>query len=358
MLYQNYIIKSLLPPFIMIAFSLTALVWITQILKFLHLFEKGIKLSHFFSLTVLVVPSLLYILLPFITLIAVIYTYNYLSERRQLIILQSSGLSNMQLAMPALFFACVIMLGSYYLSASLLPLSYNKLKSNLDFIRNNYVTSIIEEKTFAKVAKGVSLYIDRKLADGRMEGMVLFDNRKPGAEAILFARSGTLKLYNNNPVFELNEGLRQAYDVNGNLTKLSFNSLIVDLVNNGSKKNEDRFNRDINEYYISELFYPDYRLSKQKKIKLIAEGHQRIIWPLFNFLFAFLALAVFLKQPYNKRSSLKHLLFTSLSVIIVTYLHFTLQNKSTKDLIYIFICYLNIIITFIISLYLYLRKTI
>lgn len=342
----------------MIAFSLTALVWITQILKFLHLIDKGVKLSHFFSLITLVLPSLLYILLPFITLISVIYTYSYLSERRQLMILQNSGLSNLQLATPALFFACFIMLGSYYLSISLLPLSYNKLKSDLSFVKNNYVASMIEEKTFAKVAKGVSIYIEKKLENGKMQGMVLFDSRKSGAQAVLFARYGTFKLYNNNPVFQLEEGVRQTYDVNGNLTKLSFNSLIVELVSNNSEKNVDRYNRDINEYSIKELFNPDNGLLEQRKIKLIAEGHQRIIWPFYNFLFTFLALAVFLKQPYNKRSSFKQLIFTSLSVIIVAYLHFTLQNKSSKDLIFIFACYFNIVVIFIISLYLYLRRTI
>ncbi|WP_341756415.1 MULTISPECIES: LptF/LptG family permease [unclassified Candidatus Tisiphia] len=359
LIYKRYIIRKIIPSLIIIIFLVTSLVWITQILKMLYLIDKGIKAQDFLNLIILVIPSLLFILLPFATVVAIIYTYKILSERRQIIILQNLGLSNIQLASPALIVSLVVTLFSYYISTSLLPLSYSTLKSELTFMKNNYASNVLDEKTFNTISKDITVYFDKKLPDGTMKSLIIFDNRKRDNHAILFSKLGMFKIYNNSSSFQLKNGIRQAYDHNGNLNNLSFDVLTVELVSNDGKKlARDEYNREINEYYIDELFKPNNILSEQRKIKLIAEGHQRLIWPMYNFVLVFLTLSVFLQQPYNKKSSLRQILITALSAIIITYLHFLLQNLASKDLNFIFACYANIIIAIILSLYLYFRRTI
>ncbi|WP_253308193.1 MULTISPECIES: LptF/LptG family permease [unclassified Rickettsia] len=359
LLYQKYFIRSIFPLLITVTFSVTSLVWITQILKLLYLFDKGIKITDFFNLIILVLPSLLFVLLPIITVIAVIYTYNDLKTARQLIILQASGVNNLQLAKPALYIALIVTLFAYYLSSTAMPLSYINLKSRLSFIKNNYISNMIEEKIFNKISKDITIYIDKKLANNIMSGLIVFDSRNLENPSILFAESGTLSIYDNDPVFELDKGIRQIYDNNGNLTQLSFNALIVRLSSDNPLAHErNKHNRDINEYYIKELLQPDTELLTQKKIKLIAEGHQRLLWPLYNFALTFLALAVFFKYPYSRKSTLIPVLLAALSVLAVTSLHFTLQNFASKDLSFIFPCYLNIFVAIVIGLYLFLCKSI
>lgn len=359
LIYKRYIIRNVVPSLVIIIFSVTSLVWITQVLKMLYLIDKGIKAQDFLNLIILVIPSLLFILLPFATVIAIIYTYNALSERRQIIILQNLGLNNIQLASPALIVALVVTLFAYYISTSLLPLSHGKLKSDLIFMRNNYASNILDEKTFNPISKDITVYFDKKLPDGTMKNLIIFDNRKHDNHAILFSRSGVFKIYNNSSSFQLKDGVRQVYDHNGNLNNLLFDILTVELVSNNDKKLvKEQYNREINEYYIDELLKPSNILSEQRKIKLIAEGHQRLIWPMYNFVLVFLTLSVFLQQPYNKKSGLRQILITTLSAVIITYLHFLLQNLASKDLNFIFACYANIIIAIILSLYLYFRRTI
>ncbi|WP_425363749.1 LptF/LptG family permease [Candidatus Tisiphia endosymbiont of Hybos culiciformis] len=359
LIYKRYIIKNIVPSLVIIIFSVTSLVWITQILNMLYLIDRGIKVQDFLNLIILVIPSLLFILLPFTTVIAVIYTYNALSERRQIIILQNLGLNNIQLASPALMVSLIVTLFSYYISTSVLPLSYNKLKSDITFMKNNYASNMLDEKTFNTISKDITVYFDKKLPDGTMKSLIIFDNRKRDNHAILFSKLGVFKIYNNISSFQLKNGVRQVYDHNGNLNNLLFEVLTVELVSNDGKKLvREKYNREINEYYIDELLKPNNILSEQRKIKLIAEGHQRLIWPMYNFVLVFLTLSVFLQQPYNKKSSLRQILITALSAIIITYLHFLLQNLASKDLNFIFACYANIIIAIILSLYLYFRRTI
>jgi lipopolysaccharide export system permease protein len=358
LIYRKYIIKNIIPSLIIIIFSMTTLVWITQILKFLYLIDKGIKISYFFSLIILVLPSLLFILTPLATTIAIIYTYLHLSEKRQIIILQNLGLNNFKLATPALLIATIITLFSYYISASLLPLSYNKLKTDLNFMKNNYSSSLITEKIFNPISKDVTIYFDSKLDNDTMLGLIIFDNRKSDSQAIIFAKSGNIKSYSDVSIFELTHGTRQAYDHNNNLTHLNFDSLAIELTNKVDTSGIPNNRREINEYSIRELLNPDNTLDEQRKIKLIAEGHQRLIWPMYNFILVLVSLSIFLRQPYNKKSYAKQMIVTVSLVTIITYLHFTLQNQASKNLIYIFACYANAIGAIILSMYLYTRKTI
>ncbi|WP_419235102.1 LptF/LptG family permease [Rickettsia endosymbiont of Nabis limbatus] len=359
LLYRKYFIKNILPLLIVITFSMTSLVWITQVLKLLYLFDKGIKVMDFLSLIILVLPTLLFILLPIITVITIIYIYNNLKIERQLIILQTSGVGNLQLALPALYVALIVALLAYYISSTIMPLSHINLKSRLSFIKNNYISSMIEEKTFNKITKDITVYIDKKSVGNVMKGVIIFDNRNTDNPSVVFANSGILDIYKNDPIFELSKGSRQEYDINGNITQLTFDSLMIKLQNdNPLISQRTTHNKEANEYYIDELLAPPIDLNPMKKIKLIAEAHQRIIWPLYNFVLPFLALAVFLKYPYSKKTTFMPILFAALSVLIATSAHFTLQNFASKNLAFITACYLNIFFILSIGLYLFTRKRI
>ena len=133
-----------------------------------------------------------------------------------------------------------------------------------------------------------------------------------------------------------------------------FESLTVKLVDhNVERLTQNESNKEINEYYIKELLHPSKQLTEQRRIKLIAEGHQRIIWPMYNLVLAALALAIFLYQPYNKQSNFKQILLTAVAVSVITYLHFALQNLASRDLNFVFVCYANIIFVMILSGYLF-----
>jgi lipopolysaccharide export system permease protein len=338
---------------------MTGIVWITQILKLLYLIEKGINLIDFFNLIVLAIPSLLLVILPFVTVFATIYTYHRLEEERQLIILKNSGLNFFQLAYPALLVSILVALFSYYISSYLLPLSYNKLKADINVAKNAYVSNVITEKTFNQISKDIVIYTDKKLENGVIQGVIILDNRNVEQKTILLAKYGKLGMKNNHPIFHLTNGIRQSYDKNHQLTKLRFDSFVIEIVNNNHQHTQRNLhNKDINEYYINELLKPDPLLSKSRQIKLIAEGHQRLIWPLYNFVLAFLSISVFFRQPYNRKTHIKQILFPALAVIMVTYLHFTFHNLASRNLDFIVACYANFILAITYSIFLCLRKNI
>jgi lipopolysaccharide export system permease protein len=119
--YKKYIFKTIFPTFLTLSAVLTSLVWITQTLRLVHLIDKGIAFKTFLKIVVFLIPSLLFMILPIITVISVIVVYNRLQDERQLLILRSAGLSNFNLAKPALFITLLITIFASYVSAYLRP---------------------------------------------------------------------------------------------------------------------------------------------------------------------------------------------------------------------------------------------
>ena len=348
--YKKYILKSILPPLAMLTLVLTSLVWITQTLRLIHLIDKGIEFKHFLKLTILLIPSLLFMILPIIAVLTVIYVYNRLKDERQLIILRNSGLSNYDLAKPALLIATIITIIAYCISAYLMPLSYNNLKQGLSNFRESYVSNIIDTRTFNQISKHSNIYVDRKNSDGFLEGIVLFDNKVPEHRTILFAKKGRILTSSQYVTeIELIDGLRHSYDKLGHLTKLYFDHLIV--IVNGENSDPNERSRTSIELYIHEMLWPDKTLSVEKRRRFITDGHLRIVWPLFNFAFVFLALSIFLNQSYNRKIHIKHFILTFTPVLLLAWFHFTLQKVAYKDLNYIFLCYTNVFLCIIFSIW-------
>jgi lipopolysaccharide export system permease protein len=351
-------------PLVGVILTMVGLVWLSQIVKLIYLIDRGVSFKEFMFLVTLVLPSLIFTILPFAMIIGVLIGYNHLSYDRELIALSNSGLSSFSLVRPVLNVAVFVTIIGYFISLYLLPMSYSVLKSNLQHFRENYASNLVQERVFTRISKNVTLYVDEKKSGGLLKGVILFDNRSEGHNAILFAKSGRIRFYAGVPLFELNNGTRQEVDQFGKMTKMHFGILSValgsdrcnaDIIAESVDENElkrkcnsiiDPASRDLNEHFIGELFRPNYKLSNERMIKLKSEGHQRIIWPLYSLALTSLALGIFMQKPYSRRGNGAILLKAGLAVAVVIGLHFAARNASSKLEIMNVLSYVNIAICF------------
>ncbi|MGI4776254.1 MAG: LptF/LptG family permease [Janthinobacterium lividum] len=353
MIYRSYIIKNIFMPFLFAIFVITGISWITQVFKLLYLIDRGINIVDFIQLTILIFPLLIFIATPFITILAVIYVYNKFIQEKQIVILKNAGLSNLNIAFPALIFSLCITVIIYYISIQVIPNSYKKLKMDLSLAKDNLASSFIKEKTFNKLSKNIDIYIDSKSPNDSLTGVVIFDRRIEEKPILLIAQEGRFKNYGKNLVLELFDGLRQAYDLNGNLVELYFSSFSIQINSAKPSSYSHLVRQDANEYYIKELL----QLEHISQSRLIAEGHQRIIWPVYNFVFTFLALGILLQYPPNRKSKSVNIIKIALIVVSITSIHFTTLNYAMKDITIIYGCYLIIALTILAGIYLYSRRT-
>ena len=297
--YSNYIARHLIHSTLLITFSLTSIVWLTQALRFIDfIVNQGVSVSIFLKLTGLLIPSLVLMVLPPALFCAVIFVYNKLKADSELVVLQAAGLSRWRLGVPALQVAAGVALAAYGIALYLMPVSYARFRDMQSYLRNNYASILLEEGVFSNPVEGLTVFIRERDSDGILRGILVHDNRDPKTAVTMMAEVGKLVETLQGPRFLLQNGNRQEMS-NGRISFLNFESYTLDMSLYARTAKERAL--DTQEMFLPQLFTYDDNLSPAENQKRFAEGHQRILWPAYSLCLALVALAVLLSGQFNRR---------------------------------------------------------
>lgn len=297
--YNIYIMRMLAHSMLLITLSLTSIVWLTQALRFIDVIvNQGVSILIFLTLTVLLIPSLLIMILPPAMLCSVLFVYNKLKMESELVVLQAAGLSKWALARPALIVAGVTTLIGYMIAFYLQPVTYREFKEMQFFLRNNYASILLQEGVFNSPVNGLTVFIRERDKDNILYGILVHDNRTPDKSITMMAEEGKLVQTPGGPRFLMVRGNRQEIQ-NGKLSFLNFENYTLDI--SLYTQESGRRYRDPQEMFVHELFAPDETASEQELMKRKAEGHQRLVWPAYSLCVALTALAVLLASEFNRR---------------------------------------------------------
>lgn len=346
--YSNYIARHLVHSMLLITFSLTSIVWLTQALRFIDfIVNQGVSISIFLRLTLLLIPSLLFMILPPAFFCSVLFVYNKLKAESELVVLQAAGLSKWRLAVPALLVAAGVAAITYAISFYLLPVSYGKFRDMQNFLRNNYVSILLQEGVFSNPVNGLTIFIRERDKNGTLHGILVHDNRNPQAPVTMMAEEGRLVDTPEGPRFMLKNGNRQEMR-NGHISFLYFDSYTLDI--SLYARSITHRPTDTQEMFLPELMAYDPAETPAENQKRIAEGHQRIIWPAYSLTLALVAAAVLLSGQFNRRGHWKRV---SLAVGIGTAVMFSaigLRGETAADAAMVPIAYLNLLLPAAIAL--------
>lgn len=310
--YNHYISKHLIHSTLLIVFSLTSIVWLTQALRFISfIVNQGVDVSTFLTLTTLLLPMLLFLILPPAFFCAVLFTYNKLKVESELVVMQAVGLSFWNLAKPALQVAAVMTAICYIIAFYLQPVTYKKFRDMQQFLRNNYASILLQEGVFSNPVDGLTVFIRERDDNNILHGILVHDNRQEGSSVTMMAEEGELVQTDQGPRFLLRRGNRQEIR-DGKPSFLNFASYTLDI--SLYTKGMDRVYRDPREMYVPELFFSTDKVSREEKNRRLAEGHQRLIWPAYVISLTLIALAVLLTGQFNRRGHWRKLLFAVLLV--------------------------------------------
>ena len=227
--YGLYIIQQLTVSTLLVTFSLTSIVWLAQALRFVdYIVNRGISILTFLHLTVLLIPSLLMVVLPFALIVSVLYVYHKLMQESELVVLQGAGLSRWQLARPAIQFALLVMIISYSITLYFLPVTYNRFRELQYFLRDNYASLLLQEEVFNSPVEGLTVFLRARDKNDVLHGILVHDSRVPGQPVTMMAQEGTLVKTAQGPRFMLRSGNRQEMR-EGKLSVLDFDSYALDI---------------------------------------------------------------------------------------------------------------------------------
>ena len=338
--YQRYLLRQLVGPFVLVTLGLTAVVWLSQSLRIIDLIvNKGLSLSAFMLMSMLVLPTFLGAILPIAFFCALLFAYNRLNIDSELVSLRAAGVSQWSLAKPALLMATAVAAVSYAIVMYVMPVSHQEFKERQFVLRGDHSLLLLEEGTFNTLSDGVTVYI-RGREGNSLNGILVHDARDPERPVTMMAERGILLRTSQGPRFTLINGHRQRVDRDtSRLSLLNFERYTIDLgdfvQSGGSRHREPR------ERFIDELLSPDAEGVETMRGKFLSEAHSRIVTPLFAYVLMAIAMAALLSGNVDRRGYWRRMLAAIAAAVLFEALALFLVNASVKNSQLIPLMYLN-----------------
>ncbi|MBP0443233.1 LPS export ABC transporter permease LptF [Roseomonas sp. SSH11] len=340
----RYISRQIALSLLAVTIGLAALIWLTQSLRFIELvLDRGLPFSVFLELTGLLLPSFFAVILPITTFVVILFTYVRLSSDRELVVLRAAGLSDWRLARPALLVALLATGIGLFLQAWLVPVSHAAFREWQFEIRNQMAAILLQEGVFSSVSNDLTVYARVRERDGTMRGILIHDQREPGAPVTILAERGVILPSPNGPRVILQNGQRQQMEravppnsppgtpPQPRLTVLAFGENSVDLAR--TSRTEDARNRDSRERFVGELLNPDPEegLPERDIRKFKAEGHGRLASPLTALSFAMVGLAAALASTFRRHGGGLTAVIAVGAVVCLLALGLAVGNLAARD---------------------------
>lgn len=330
----RYILRQLAVGMVLVTIGLTAILWLTQSLRFVELtVNKGASVAVFLKLTMLVMPSFLTVILPVSLFAVVLFTYNKLIGDRELVVLRAAGLSHWALAQPALQLATISTVIGLVLNLWVIPRTVREFHDLQWSLRSNATSVILQEGQFTQVGKGLTVYVRARNTQGELLGIIVYDQRNPRRTITLMAERGALiKSDKGTPkVLMINGTREQVTRGSDRLSLLYFDNYAMEF-SDTSDTGEER-SRDAREQPTAELFaVTEGQVSPTEFRQFRVEGHQRLASPLYHVAFALVASACLLCGWFNRRGQGGRLVLAIGLMVIIQAMALGVSNLATRNL--------------------------
>ena len=300
---DRYILRQCLTPLALILVVTTAIVWMTQTLQRVDiLVEYGQGFAVFGYLSILIIPSLLAVIIPFAVFAAVVYALYRLHADSEIAVMFAAGVGRFRIAAPLLFVTFIGGLVTFYVNADLMPRSYRVMKQMVADIRADFASSVLRSGEFTNVVDGFTIYVEEARSGGQFVGLLINDHRNGELAETYMAERAVLQETDNGPVLFLKDGnIQRVAQYTGDVSIVRFEDWAINITNFNDRPRELQL--ELTERYLGELFNPDMSkpYDRINAGKLIAEGHSRIAAPLYAFAYVLVGLYALIGGPYSRR---------------------------------------------------------
>ena len=343
LIFIKYIFLNILKPFLVISLVLTGIVWLSRSLKYIDLIiNKGLSLSSYFWFVSLIAPKILALLLPLISFVAVMYTYQKLKGESELLIIETFGLSKLFLMIPAIMFGGIVALFLLLIEVYLSPNNYKTFKTFQSDLRSNFVMSTLEAGSFHNPIKGLTVYIDKASKNGVVKNILIHDTRSKEIESTILAKQGILNHFENKTKVIVFDGTRYVFNFKNKKTSiLNFSKYEFQIIT--EKKETVRF-KQVEERSIKELFYPDKTITNKIKNEFLAEAHKRLSSPILVIFMCALASFSILFGEFKRKILVSKMILCSFFAVLIQAIYISTMNKLFFSIYTFLLPYISLIL--------------
>ncbi|MEA2790745.1 MAG: lipopolysaccharide export system permease protein [Acetobacteraceae bacterium] len=337
-----YIFRQVLLALVVATSGLTALIWLTQSLRFIDLVvNRGLSLWVFLQLTSLLIPSFVAVILPITTYVVIQFIYQRMTSDRELTVMRAAGLSPWRLARPALTVALLATVLGYGLTIWAVPASLSNFKQYQWEIRNRLAAFLLQDGVFTPLSDKLTVYVRSRDQDGTLRGILVDDARDPTAHATILAERGRLLDGASGPRVLLLDGSRQEIDhQSGRLNMLTFKQNEINL--SEAVKDEATRPADMSEVTLGALLNPHPYFERDRP-KWVAEAHKRLTAPLTTLSYAMVGLFSALGGIFRRHGGIARTLATVGAMVVLLALGLAFGTLAARDNDMLFLLWLHAI---------------
>lgn len=320
----RYIFRTTFGALLVVLFSLTSIIWITQALRDIDLMTgRGQTILVFLGITGLIVPMLILVIAPIALMIAIVHVLGKLSTDSELIVMNAAGMSPWVTFRPFLVMSVMVAMVVALIGAWLGPLGLKTLHAWANEVRADLVTNIVQPGRFNAFERGLTFHIRERQANGVLLGILVDDRRNPKERSTFLAEQGTILKDERGTFLVLERGSVQRLDVSepgpGKPVKekdpaiVKYDRYALDLSQAPASTQTSR--ASARDRFIWELMWPsEDDLKRLQWPQMQAEIHDRLLAPLYPIVFVTLTYA-YLGAPRTTRQSRAVSLAGAISVV-------------------------------------------
>jgi lipopolysaccharide export system permease protein len=300
---DRYIFRTILSAFVMILISLTAVIWITQILRRIDIItNQGQTTLAFLAITGRLVPILMLVIAPIAIVIAVCYALNKLNGDSELVVMSSAGMAPRRVYRPVLG-ACVLVAAFVaFISAYFAPLMQRQMNNDLAKVRTDVVANLVRPGAFTSVERGLIFHIRDRIGETQFRGIFIDDHRNEEEHTTIVAEYGQIVQRPEGAFLVMRDGnIERRRPKERDPTIVVFQQYAFDLTRLAQAPQNVI---GLREMYLWELLFPapDNAALRSSEAQFRAELHERLLAPIYPLAFGVIAFAV-LGFPRTTRQS-------------------------------------------------------
>src|SRR5580658_1246645 len=300
---DRYIFRTIFGAFVMILINLTAVIWITQILRQIDLItNQGQTILVFLRITGLLVPILMLVIAPIAIMIAVCYALTKLNGDSELVVMNAAGIPPRRVYRPVLIACLVVAAFVAFISAYLAPLLQREMNEAVAKVRTDVVANIVRPGAFTPVERGLMFHIRDRISETQFRGIFIDDSRNREEHTTIVAEYGQIVQRPDGTFLVMQDGNVERRRPNErDPTIVVFDRYAFDLTRLAPAP---QLVIGLREKYLWELLFPkgDDNALKTSPGQFRVELHERLIAPLYPLAFGVIAFAV-LGFPRTTRQS-------------------------------------------------------
>ena len=356
-LVDKYIFKQLANNSLLILILIISVFSLAKSVQLIELMvSRGLPTFIFFKLILNSLPQVIPTLLPIILCLSIFFVYTRMITDKELIILQSSSFTNLELIRPTLIFALLMSILSSFFTLYQGPESNKNFKILLYTIKNDYSSSLLQEGMFNTIGKDFTIFIKKNDSDG-LHNIFIHDTRDPEKPSTLIAKKGKIINTESYTKIFLQEGSQQFQSKEKKLSILYFDEYLLNI---NQSKGFDFLNRwkSPSERTLEELKNPNPdSLDDQNNLQAFkAEITLRYAMPINVFTFSLLLICFILSLKFDRVENLVKTIRILSLLIFLQILSIVSSNLSIKFENLHYLNFFPSIFSIFFSLYLILKS--